>query len=105
MSAIESIPVGILDHIGWAFRILETARDEILRQRQLEEQVGEPGRYEYEYRAGHNYPNVRAAKKALRQFEALASKNGYDPQAIYAELGGLPEVPDWSPEALRWRRP
>jgi len=100
MSILNSIPVGELNFVGWAFDNLHVVRAEILRLREIKGDAH--GRHECAYRMSREFSKVKAAYNLLCVFEAMAIANGIDPYAVYAELGGLPEVPGWSPESHAW---
>lgn len=96
------VPPLILDqverHIGRIKRVNAT----ITQLRQLEKRFGSPGRYEWEYRTGPNFPDVRASVMFFEKFEALAREKGIDPEAVYQPFGGKPAPEPWSYEALDW---
>ena len=62
------------------------------------------GRYEWEYRLQHE-PAVLASVARLTDIETLAVHKGICPDALYAHVGGKPELLPWSTDALTWRRP
>jgi hypothetical protein len=75
----------------------------IARMRALEQRVGSPGRYEWEFRLQRE-PQAQESVAWLDRFAALAQTNGVDPDAVYAALEGCPPLEPWSPAAQAWRR-
>jgi hypothetical protein len=75
----------------------------IARMRTLEQRVGSPGRYEYEYRLQRE-PDVQQRVAWLDDFAAQAREHGVDPEAIFTALGGRPTLAPWSPAAQAWQR-
>ena len=75
----------------------------------MEALAHQPGRYEYDIRYGvdtgvaHQRTRTVEAWRWLEQFEALAGANGVDPQAVYAECGGRPELLAEGPGGQDWR--
>lgn len=76
----------------------------VARMRTLEQRVGSPGRYEYEFRLQRE-PEAEQSQAWLDRFATLARTNSVDPDAVFSALGGRPALESWSPAALAWQRP
>ena len=63
----------------------------IARMRALEQRVGSPGRYEYEYRLQRE-PDAQQSVAWLDRFAALAREHSIDPEAVFTALGGRPHA-------------
>jgi hypothetical protein len=75
----------------------------IARMRALEQRVGSPCRYEYEYRLQRE-PDAQQRGTWLDRFAAQAREHGVDPEAVFTALGGRPTPEPWSPAAQAWQR-
>jgi hypothetical protein len=71
--------------------------------RALEQRVGSPGRYEWEFRLQRE-AEAQQSVAWLDQFATLAREHGIDPDALFAALGGRPALEPWSPAAQAWQR-
>lgn len=71
--------------------------------RSLEQRVGSPGRYEWEFRLQREL-QAQETVAWLDRFAALARTNNVDPDAVFAALGGRPVLEPWSPAAQGWQR-
>lgn len=71
--------------------------------RALEQRLGSPGRYEYEFRLQCE-PEALRSVAWLDRFAAQARIHGVDPEAVYAALGGRPALEPWSPAAQAWQQ-
>jgi hypothetical protein len=100
----QPVPAHVLNRVERHLNRLRFAKKEIERLRDLERRVGQPGRYEFEYRTSGLFPDVEAIYRFLEQFEETAVQNGVDPHEIYGQLGGSVDVPDWSESAWAWRQ-
>jgi hypothetical protein len=89
----------VMDHLAR----LRAFNAGIARMRALEQRVGSPGRYEWEFRLQRE-PQAQESVAWLDRFAALARTNGVDPEAVSTALGGRPALEPWSPAAQAWRR-
>ena len=100
----QQVPERILKRLVFHINAVNQVNAEIERCRQLGQTVGSRGRYEWEYRTT-NCPNLTGSFEFFDQFETVAGQNGIEPQAVYEEYGGKPELEPWSDEAQAWVRP
>jgi hypothetical protein len=101
---LTAVPALILQRVRQHLAGLRAFNAGIARMRALEQRVGSPGRYEYEYRLQRE-PAAAQSVAWLDYFAALAHTKGVDPEAVFTALGGRPTLEPWSPAALAWQRP
>ncbi len=86
-------------------RALDQIRDydrQLKEARIADDKFGGEGRYENEVNDRYDKAPVEKAKKTLETFRGLAVKNGFDPDSVIAEQGGLAE-PALSDRARRYK--
>jgi hypothetical protein len=101
---LTAVPTAILRQVQAHLAGLQEFNAGIARMRTLEQRVGTPGRYEYEFRLQRE-PEAHQSVAWLERFAALARPNGVDHEAVFSALGGYPALEPWSPAALAWQRP
>jgi hypothetical protein len=101
--SLTAVPTHLLRRVKDHLARLRAFNAGITRMRALEQRVGAPGRYEWEFRLQRE-PQAQESVAWLERFTALARTNGVDPEAVYAALGGYPALEPWSPAARAWRR-
>jgi hypothetical protein len=97
-----AVPRRLLDQAHQHLARLHAFNAGVARMRTLEQRVGAPGRYEYEFRLQRE-PEAYRSVAWLERFAALAHTNGVDPEAVFTALGGRPALEAWSPAALAWQ--
>src|SRR5262245_20500098 len=100
---LNTVPTHLLRRVQDHLARLRAFNAGIARMRALEQQIGSPGRYEWEFRLQRE-PQAQESGTWLERFAALAQTNGVDPAAVYAALGGCPSLAPWSPAARAWCR-
>jgi hypothetical protein len=100
---LTEVPMHLLKQTRQHLACLKAFNAGIARMRSLEQRVGSPGRYEYEYRLQRE-PDAQQSVAWLDRFAAQARKHGIDPEAVFAALGGRPTLEPWSPAAQAWQR-
>jgi hypothetical protein len=100
---LTNVPALILQRVRQHLAGLRAFNTGIARMRALEQQVGSPGRYEYEYRLQRE-PAAAQSQAWLDDFAGLARTKGVDPEAVFTALGGRPVLERWSPAARTWQR-
>lgn len=89
----QQVPRAMLNRVRWALAAIREWNAAIRHAHDMERLSGCPGRYEWELRFAPEHAGRRDAlmqwMAKLATFDALAGMYGIDPQAIYAELGGL----------------
>ena len=101
---LTAVPARILQRVRQHLAGLRAFNAGIARMRALEQRVGSPGRYEYEYRLQRE-PAAAQSQAWLDDFATLARIKGVDPEAVCTALGGRPALEPWSPAARAWQRP
>lgn len=101
---LTEVPTHLLQRVQAHLAGLREFNAGIARMRALEQRVGSPGRYEWEFRLQRE-PQAQETVAWLDRFVALARTNSVDPDAIFAALGGRPVLEPWSPAAQTWQRP
>ena len=101
---LTAVPATILRQMQVRLACLREFNAGVARMRTLEQRVGSPGRYEYEFRLQRG-PAAEQSQAWLDRFATLARTNGIDPDAVFSALGGRPALELWSPAALAWQRP
>ena len=103
----RTLPTNIRTRATWAIGHLEAWNAAVLQARAMEKIAGQPGRYEFDLRAGKEQEPLRAlrhqATQALDALELTVRKRGWSLDAFYAALELerpvlLPEGPhvvDW----------
>lgn len=89
------IPVHVQQHITHHTAVIAVFNAEVFNLQAFGARLGQPGRYESEYRIAHE-PLAHASVARLAYVAQLAAEKGLT----------LPPVPDlvpWSAEALQWR--
>ena len=86
----STVPRQVRDHVRRHLGFIHEFNGEVLRLRDLEQRVGQAGRYEADYRLSHEARAIEA-QGALRYFEELAHNNDVNPQDVYQEFGGFTE--------------
>jgi hypothetical protein len=100
---LTAVPTHLLRRVQDHLARLRAFNTGITRMRTLEQQLGSPGRYEWEFRLQRE-PQAQESVAWLEQFATLARTNGVDPEAVYTALGGCPPLEPWSPAARAWCR-
>jgi hypothetical protein len=100
---LTTVPTHLLRRVQDHLARLRAFNGGIARMRTLEQRVGSPGRYEWEFRLQRE-PQAQESVAWLEQFATLARTNGVDPEAIYTALGGGPSLEPWSPASQAWQR-
>jgi hypothetical protein len=100
---LREVPRHLLTRARQHLACLEAFNASIARMRALEQRVGSPGRYEFEFRCQRE-PNAQQSVAWLDQFATLAREHGIDPEAVFAALGGRPDLEPRSPAAQAWQR-
>jgi hypothetical protein len=100
---LNDVPAPILQRARQHLAGLREFNAGIARMWALEQRVGSPGRYEYEYRLQRE-PAAQQSVAWLDRFAALARPQGIDPEAVFSALGGRPALEPWSPAALAWQQ-
>jgi hypothetical protein len=100
---LSEVPRRLLDQVKHHLAGLQAFNAGIARWRAMEQRVGAPGRYEYEFRCQRE-PAAQQSVVWLDRFAALAREHGIDPDAVYTALGGRPALEPWSPAARIWQR-
>jgi hypothetical protein len=101
---LTAVPAAILRQVHAHLARLHAFNAGIARMRTLEQRVGSPGRYEYEFRLQRE-PEAERSQAWLARFVALARTNGVDAEAVFTALGGRSALEPWSPAALAWQHP
>ena len=99
-----AVPRRLLEQAQQHLACLHAFNAGVARMRTLEQRVGSPGRYEYEFRLERE-PEAEQSVAWLARFATLARPNGVDPEEVFTALGGRPALEPWSPAALAWQRP
>jgi hypothetical protein len=100
---LTEVPVQILRQVKHHLASLREFNAGVARWRDLEQRLGAPGRYEYEFRLARE----RGAQQSgawLDHFADLARRHGIDPEAVFTALGGRPALEPWSSAAQAWQR-
>jgi hypothetical protein len=100
---LHRVPVHILQRVKAHLACLHEFNAAIVRWRAIEQRLGGAGRYEFEYRLARE-TEVQQSQQWLDTFATLAQKNGIDPAAVFAALGGRPLLEPWSSAAQAWRQ-
>jgi hypothetical protein len=100
---LTAIPTHLRQRVQDHLARLRAFNAGIVCMRALEQRVGSPGRYEWEFRLQRE-PQAQDSVAWLDRFAALARKNGVDPETVYVALGGYPALEPWSPAARAWCR-
>ena len=100
---LTTVPAQLLQRVQHSLARLRAFNAGIARMRTLEQRVGSPGRYEWEFRLQRE-PQAQESVAWLDRFTTLARTNGVDPEAVYAALGECPSLEPWSLAAQAWRR-
>jgi hypothetical protein len=100
---LAAVPAQLVQRVQHHLAGLRAFNAGIARMHTLEQRVGSPGRYEWEFRLQRE-PQAQESMAWLEQFASLARTNGVDPEAVYAALGGCPSLEPWSPAARAWCR-
>jgi glycine/D-amino acid oxidase-like deaminating enzyme len=99
---LHEVPRRLLEQARRHLARLQAFNASIARWRAMEQRVGAPGRYEYEYRLQRE-PDAQQSVAWLDRFAALAREHDVDPDAIFAALG-RPTLEPWSSAARAWQR-
>jgi hypothetical protein len=100
---LHEVPRHLLTRARQHLAGLQAFNAGIARMRALEQRVGSPGRYEWEFRLQRE-AEAQQSVAWLEQFATLAREHGIDPDALFAALGGCPTLEPWSPAAQAWQR-
>ena len=100
---LTEVPAQILRQVKHHLACLREFNAGVSRWRALEQRLGTPGRYEYEFRLARER-GVQQSGAWLDHFADLARHNGIDPEAVFTALGGRPALEPWSPAAQAWQR-
>jgi hypothetical protein len=100
---LHEVPRRLLEQAKRHLASLHAFNVGIARWRALEQRVGSPGRYEYEYRLQQE-PDAQQSVAWLERFATLAREHDVDPDAIFTALGGRPTLEPWSPAARAWQQ-
>jgi hypothetical protein len=100
---LTAVPRFLLQQVRQHLARLQEFNAGMARMRTLEQRLGSPGRYKWEFRLQRE-PQVQESVAWLDRFTALARTNGVDPDAVFAALGGRPALEAWSLAAQAWRR-
>ena len=100
---LHEVPRRLLDQVTRHLAGLQAFNAGIARWRAMEQRVGAPGRYEYEFRDQREH-EAQQSVVWLDRFAALAREHGIDPEAVFTALGGRPALEPWSPAARTWQR-
>ena len=95
---LTAVPPLLLQRVKNHLAHLRAFNAGITRMRALEQRVGSPGRYEWEFRLQRE-PQAQDSVAWLDRFTALARTNGVDPDVVWIALGGRPAIEPWSPAA------
>lgn len=101
---LREVPRHLLTQTRQPLARLQAFNVGIARMRALEQRLGSPGRYEYEFRLQRE-PEAQQSVAWLGRFGAQAREHGIDPDAVYAALGGRPTLEPWSAAAQAWQQP
>ena len=101
--SLRKVPMRLLEQAKRHLACLHAFNAGIARWRAMEQRVGTPGRYEYEFRCQRE-PEAQQSVAWLDRFATLARDNGVDPEAVFAALGGRPAMEPWSSAAQDWQR-
>ena len=100
---IREVPRYLLTRARQHLAGLQAFNAGITRMRALEQRVGSPGRYEWEFRLQRE-PDAQRSIAWLDQFATLAREHSIDPEAVFAALGRCPPLEPWSPAAQAWQK-
>jgi hypothetical protein len=100
---LAEVPKHLLTQARHHLACLQAFNAGIARMRALEQRIGSPGRYEYEYRLQRE-PDALHSIAWLERFTAQAREHGIDPEVVFAALGGRPTLEPWSPAAQAWQQ-
>lgn len=101
--SLPEVPRHLRTQVRRHLACLQAFNAGIVRMRALEQRVGSPGRYEYEFRLQRE-PNARQSVAWLDRLVALARQHGVDPEAVFTALGGRPALEPWSAAAQAWQQ-
>ena len=104
MSTITTLPITVQRTLCQHLAHIAAFNLEVRRLRVFEARIGQPGRYEWEYRLAHE-PAALASVDRVAAIMRLPAGRALDWDFLLAALG-YPEaiVVPWSPEALTWRQ-
>lgn len=100
---LDQIPSTILQSVKMHLRGIDDFNDQVRCMRQLEQRVGQPGRYEWDVRLARQ-AQVEASVAWLDRFAAQAATLGITAQEVYDALGLSPTPLPWAAAAREWRR-
>jgi hypothetical protein len=100
---LREVPRYLLTQARQHLASLQAFNAGMSRMRALEQRVGSPGRYEYEFRRQREL-DAQQSVAWLDHFAALAREHGIDPEAVFVALGGRPPLEPWSLAAQAWQR-
>ncbi|WP_109479107.1 hypothetical protein [Paraburkholderia sp. C35] len=98
-----TVPDRLRKNVEFALETLRGIADGIEAAKSLEQRIGGNGRYQADA-LRNRQKDIDRAHEILADFRELAPKNGIDPEAFIASLGGEPDLTP-SPEAAEWLKP